>query len=206
MSTKNKKPIIAVDVDDVLASSAEDFVAYSNKKWGTRLTVDDYTEHWAEMWGVDQKELQKRAQHIYKSGIQKSFRRFDEAETVLRELANKYDLVITTSRHRLVQKSTLEWLDRHFKGIFSEIHFAGIWDAGHETLHALNLTKADLHQRLGVAYMIDDHPKHCFAAANVGVQALLFGDYKWNRDTNLPKNVTRVKDWQSVKDFFDAKR
>lgn len=42
------------------------------------------------------------------------------------------------------------------------------------------------------------------AVAESNIQALLFGDYLWNKADNLPKNVSRVKNWQDVKEFFDA--
>lgn len=197
------KQVIAVDIDDVLASSAEEFVAYSNKLWGTHLSVDDYTEHWAELWGVDHKEAEKRAQHIYKSNIQGEFRRFDEAHEVLADLAKKYKLVIITSRHRLVQQTALQWLDRHFNGVFSAVHFAGIWDVGHAAEHALHLTKGELTKEIGADYLIDDQPKHCLAAAKLGVRSLLFGDYPWSRSIKkLPINVYRAHNWQEVQLFF----
>ena len=47
---------IAIDIDDVLAENAIGFVAFSNERWGTRLSVDDYSEHWSEMWRVDSEE------------------------------------------------------------------------------------------------------------------------------------------------------
>ncbi len=199
------KKLIAVDLDDVLASSAQNFVEYSNKRWGTRLSVEDYDEHWGEMWGIDHKQTKQRADHIYSSKIQVDIKHFDDALLVLQKLANKYKLVITTSRHRLVQKITTEWLDTYFKGIFDDVHFAGIWDQGHDADVAVNLTKAELCSKIGASYLIDDHPKHCFAAAEVGVDALLFGDYRWNRSVTLPERVTRVRDWQEVARYFHAK-
>jgi hypothetical protein len=48
-----ERPRIAVDVDDVLSQSAKGFVAYSNQRWGTKPTVDDYDDHWAEMWKIE---------------------------------------------------------------------------------------------------------------------------------------------------------
>jgi Holliday junction DNA helicase RuvA len=35
------KPIIAIDIDDVLAENARGFVEWSNKRFGTSLTTDD---------------------------------------------------------------------------------------------------------------------------------------------------------------------
>lgn len=199
------KKVIAVDLDDVLASSAQNFVEYSNKRWGTRLTVEDYDEHWGEMWGIDHRQTKQRADHIYRSKIQADIKHFDDAQLVLKKLTDKYKLVITTSRHRLVQKITEEWLDTYFKGVFDNVHFAGIWDQGHDADVAINLTKAELCRKVGATYLIDDHPKHCFAAAEVGVDALLFGDYRWNRSVTLPERVTRVRDWQEVERYFYAK-
>lgn len=42
---------IAVDLDDVLSASVPGFVAYSNKRWGTTLTLDDYDEDCAAIAG-----------------------------------------------------------------------------------------------------------------------------------------------------------
>ena len=35
---------IAIDIDDVLADNAEKFTAFSNQRFNTRLTTDDYDE------------------------------------------------------------------------------------------------------------------------------------------------------------------
>ena len=54
------KKVIAVDIDDVLAESARNLVEYSNKSWGTNITVDDYDEDWAKLWQVDYKFIVKK--------------------------------------------------------------------------------------------------------------------------------------------------
>lgn len=196
------KKTIAVDIDDVLATSVESWISYSNKKWGTRLTVNDYDEDWAKMWGVDHQEGKKRASHLYQSGIVGTFNRFDDAEQILKDLAKKYKLVITTSRVLQVEKDTLEWIDRHYKGIFEEVHLARIFDAEHK--EPIKMTKRELCETIGADYLIDDHPKHCFAVAEAGITALLFGSYAWNRGIkNLPKNVVRVHNWAAVEEYFD---
>ncbi len=200
------KQTIAVDLDDVLASSAADFVLYSNKKWGTNLTPEDYQEHWAEMWEIDIEEAERRAHHIYyESKIQGRVTPLDAAAPVLRRLSANYDLVITTARPKFIEQITREWIEMHHQGIFQNIHFAGIWGEGYHPEDALNLTKADLLERVGADYLIDDHPKHCTGALKKGVKPLLFGDYAWNRNVQLPEGIVRVKDWAAVQEFFDAK-
>lgn len=39
-----------MDIDDVRAGQVEGLVAFSNQRWGTALTVDDYDEDWGVMW------------------------------------------------------------------------------------------------------------------------------------------------------------
>ena len=34
---------------------------------------------------------------------------------------------------------------------------------------------------------------------------LLFGDYIWSRGVELKKNMVKVKDWQEVLEYFNAK-
>ena len=202
-----KNPVIAVDLDDVLASSAQGFVDYSNKRWGTRLTVEDYTEHWHEMWSTDHAETVRCARDVYSSGTIGEFIHFDEALPVLKELSKRYDLVITTSRNRVALEETEGWIKNHFEDIFSDVHFAGIWDdwaRKQRTLEqAAKLTKAELPKGIGATYLIDDPPKHWFGAAKVGVKCLLYGDYSWNRNLKLPDGVTRVKDWDAILMYFD---
>jgi 5'(3')-deoxyribonucleotidase len=199
-----KKQTIAIDIDDVLAASAEGFTTFSNNRWGTHLTPEDYTERWSEMWGVDHEEEGRRAGIIYKSGTVGTFRQFDEAKPVLRQLAKDYKLVITTSRVKHVQKDTLDWIDRHYAGLFEEIHFAGFYDSLMPDSYLM--TKADLCKSIGADFLVDDHPKHCIAAADAGIESILFGDYAWNRKIKkLPKSLTRCKDWAAVLRYFNER-
>lgn len=195
---------IAIDIDDVLATSVQGFVEFSNQYWGTNLSIDDYNERWSEMWKVSHEEEVRRAGIIYRSGLVRRFGAVDDAFGVLKQLREKYKLVITTSRASQTKSDTLAWIDLHFPNIFSEVHLAGFYDELNEDSHMH--TKAELCRSIGADYLVDDHPKHCFAAAEVGIPSLLFGEYSWSRNLGvLPKGVTRVTNWQEVRNFFDAK-
>lgn len=200
------KKTIAVDIDDVLAANAETFIRYSNERWGTNLTPDDWTEHWAEMWKVDYEEEQRRRDIIVSEKLFLKHRIYNEAKPVLIELKKKYELVIVSSRGPSIQKDTIEWINGHFKDIFTEFHFAKIWGEPLHTIDKLKLTKGELLKEIGAGYLIDDQPKHCLAAAEAGIEVLLFGDYGWNRHTKLLANMARVENWQEVKKYFDAKK
>lgn len=179
------------------------FVDYSNEHWGTGLTIESYSENWHPLWQVDAVEGKRREGVILDMFV--TSEPFAEVRHVLEGLTEKYTLVVTTSRSNSIADQTKNWLDRHYDGIFTDAHFAGIWDGDNSQGHEkLNLTKADLLKKIGATHLIDDHPKHCFAAAKIGIPAILFGEYPWNRDVELPDNVTRCIDWQAVQDHFDV--
>ncbi len=199
------KKTIAIDIDDVLAANAKGFVEFSNERWGTKLKPDDYTEHWAEMWGIEHDEMNERRATILSEKVFIKHRSFDDAKPALTKLGEKHNLVVVSSRSHEVHTDTRDWIENNFPGIFSEIHFAKIWDdPSVHILDKLKLTKTEICQEIGADYLIDDQPKHCFAVAKAGITTLLFGTYEWTNISNLPKNVIRVKNWQEVLEFFDA--
>lgn len=197
------KPIIAVDIDEVLALNAESFIAYTNQQWGMDLTIDDYHEHWAEIWKVDHDETIRRASEYNISGLHETMQHFEEAVAVLEALASKYKLIIVTARRQELAEKTERWIEARFSGIFSAVHYAGIWDT--QRKDAVTFTKAGICLELGVNYLIDDQSKHCNAAQEAGIQAVMFGDYSWNRNDQLVDGVVRCADWIKVQEHFDGK-
>lgn len=198
-----KKPIIAVDADDVLSHNVPEFMRWSNQRYGLQLTVDDYDEDWARMWQVDHAEATRRNMEFHESGVMASYRHHDQAVPILTKLQQHFELVVITSRPKRLKDLTLEWLDQNYPELFSEVYFAGMWDV--ITADSHKATKAELAQRLGVSYLIDDQPKHVLAVAEAGMEAILFGEYPWNQDVVLQKRVRRCKDWAAVQEFFDGR-
>jgi uncharacterized HAD superfamily protein len=199
------KPVIAVDIDDVLAANAEGFIEFSNRKWGTSLTPDDYDEHWAEMWSISSQEAEQRREVILQEQLFVKHKFFNEAKPALNKLKENYNFVVVTSRGPRIQKDTISWINKEYGALFEDILFLQIWDDKKMTLQdKLKFTKLDLLQQAGAQYLIDDHPKHCIAAAQAGIKAILFGDYGWNRQTKLIPNMVRAKNWQEVLEYFHA--
>lgn len=193
---------IAIDIDDVLADNARGFVEFSNQRWGTNLVADQYDEHWAKIWQVDNDETERRANVFHESGVLKTYRHDDSALPVLRRLSKDFRLVVITSRRSQTKGDTVAWIHQHYPDVFTDetIHFAGLWDNVND--QSITLTKASLVDTLGVDYLIDDQLKHCLAVAASGRQALLFGDYAWNRADSLPNGVARVANWRAVEEYF----
>ncbi len=202
------KRVIAVDIDDVLSASAVGFAKFSNERWGSSLTADDYDEDWSKFWGVPLEEGIKRAGELHDAGLFGSYDTIGQALLVLQSLKGRYDLIVVTSRRQRIKPETDAWLAWNFPGIFSAVHYAGFYDRDKQTdvRKALVQHKAALCWELGVDYLVDDQLKHCLGAAECGVGALLFGNYRWNRVAEkLPAGVTEVHNWNEVKDYFDSK-
>lgn len=197
-----KKPIIAIDVDDVLSASATAFIEFSNQRWGTHLRIEDIDEDWSKMWQIDERETEIRSREFHKSGIISNLRQYDEALPVLEWLSQSYELVVATSRNASVNTETIEWITKHYGGIFSHIYFSGIYDDTAKRDFAHRLTKTDLLQTIGAAYLIDDQPKHCHSAAHHGMRAILFGEYPWNDQADVADGVVRCSNWGAVRDYF----
>jgi len=198
------KKTIAIDIDDVIAAESASIIKFSNNRWGHNLTIDDYDENWQEMWGVEYDELLRRAEILHRPGVQTSYELIDGVHEALHKLAGSYNVVALTSRRSSVKDETVEWLEKVFKGVFSDFYFTGFWDDTKPGGHLL--TKGELARDLKVDYLIDDQPKHCLSAAEHGVKTVLFGDYKIGRDLKLPAGVVRARNWQEVLEYFDGEK
>lgn len=207
--TSQTRKIIAVDVDDVLAANAQAFVEFSNQRWGTNLTVDDYDDDWALLWGFNV-ELEEHRALIYDRSTElfehtiSTMSHIQGAYEALRRLKEHFDLVVVTSRRTQLKGDTLAWIKEKYTGIFEEdkIFFAGFYD----TIEADSAyrNKGDIVRDLKASYLIDDQVRHCNGAAERGIKGLLFGGYAWHAHSTVHPDVTPVKDWNEVVEFFDA--
>ena len=191
-----QRATIAIDCDDVLADHAEDVVAWTNQRFGTNLTISDYTDHWSKLWQVDQTKTEELAKEYHAEGRHGVFTHKPDSLEILRELKKEYNLVIVTARRKEIVKTSLEWIEEKYPGIFNDVRFVPIWEPNNL------VTKADICREIGATFLIDDLPRHCNIAAESGITSLVFGDYTWNRNETIVQGVHRVKDWQAVKDFF----
>ena len=201
MSTENSKLVIAVDIDDVISASAPAFITYSNDKYGTHLTIDDYREHWGELWKVENDETERRALEYHESGHHATYEIIEGALDSLNKLKKHFKLVVITTRRNSINQLTKDWINKFYPDIFDNFVFTGFFD--NPTVTSVHMTKVELAKSVGAQYLIDDQLKHILASAEIGIKGLLFGDYSWNKTDNLPDNVIRVKNWREVLEYFE---
>lgn len=200
------KPIIAIDVDDVLTDENTSVMQFINEKYNLDLTLDNYLveapyrHYWEHVWQVSDEEGAQRFQAYLDAGIKAKHKVLPGAIKAITELKDKYELVIITSRDDRSIGTTHSWLELHFPKVFKSVEFVSVWSKDKKA------SKAEIAKHVGATYLIDDNAEHCELAAQEGITALLFGDYGWSRGYKESTGVTRVKDWQEVKEFFDARR
>lgn len=194
---------IAVDIDEVLGSFVAQLCLFHNENFGTRLTLGDFHSYrfW-EVWGGTSDQASSKVQAFYQSRHFLHLPLIDGASDALSQLKNSgYDLVVVTSRQHAVQQQTLQWLDRHFAGVFREVYFGN-----HYAQEGRSISKAELCVLANAKCLVDDNLGYAVECAAAGLETLLFdynGSYPWNKvrdatEDTLPPGVKRVRSWRDV--------
>jgi len=203
MSQTVNKPVIAVDVDDVLGAENDAVRTFINEHYGHDHTPEDYLVegeywgYWESIWGVHPEEARERLEAFLASPAKDKLKLVEGAAAVIDMLKERFNLAIVTSRYGRQLETTRPWLEQHFPGIFSRVEFVAAWSTDKKA------TKAIICKAIGAGYLIDDNPEHCNLAAEEGIMSLLFGDYGWNRNAKTHPAVVRVKNWQEVAEYFN---
>lgn len=198
-----KKKVIAVDVDDVLADENGAVIEFMNENYKLGLSPSDYDVvhpywgFWERVWGVSDEEGAIMHEHYVKSGVKRHLGVKPGAIEAITRLRKDYELVVITARTDVVIDLTHEWLETHFPKAFKSVEFVVVWSGGDQ-----KASKADIARSLNAEYLIDDNADHCRAADELGIKALLFGKYGWNREEVVPAAVKRVEDWRAVMEHF----
>lgn len=205
MNNPKTKPIIAVDVDDVLCPTNEGIRQFVNENFDANLSIEDHTQageykgYFERVWGVDHETAQHWYQSYIDSGGLVKMQPIEGAIEVIKELEGRYELVVVSARHEDQVDMTHHWLLEHFPAVFKDVRFISGW------YHSRKISKGDVCKEIGASYLIDDHIDHCLEAERVGVKALLFSEYGWSKDNPKGDELTRVKDWKAVKEYFDGR-
>jgi uncharacterized HAD superfamily protein len=218
-SLDGHKPILAVDIDEVLASLADAMVRFSNDTYGTNLSVENITMmNYEGILGISSREeIEKRTDAFYNSPYftEKLLPVDAEAFTYLRLLKEKYELHIVTARNSKVEMLTRTWISKHYPGIFSDFHFGNYFMTAEEVaerlargaLHiARKRSKAEICKTIGARLLIDDHFDYAIDCAKSNIPVILFGNYTWNRGMIDPEHagyITRLSRWSEVSAAVD---
>lgn len=189
------KPVLAVDVDEVLYPFMELFIEHHNRGYGTDRTLEQFNSYVIEEnfpMNSDEK-LQRIASFVTNGGFRDGSP-LSKSKAAINELSKSYNLVVVTSRWKDWEQDTLDWLEKHYSKTFQNVHFANsiTWSRGDKH------DKASICKELGAVAFIDDSLDNVGKVAAAGIKSLLFGDYPWNQADELPEHVRRVSNWDEV--------
>src|ERR1700758_5644898 len=127
------KPVIAVDIDDVLANSSDALRLEVNKRLQVNLLPEhyqvpgEYDTYYEEIWRTHGLEgrVSMAELHIQMVADQSHIKPSHNAFQTLQALSKHFELIIVTGRQENQRSATQAWLNRHFPGIFSKVLFGG---------------------------------------------------------------------------------
>lgn len=191
---------VAVDVDEVLGRFVYALNRFCLEKYQMDYSVENYWVYeFAKIWGCTPEKSNQIVHEFFKSPhFNEGIPVIPGAYDALVRLSNTCDLVVVTSRQHVIQDATLDWIDKHYPSIFSEVYFGN-----HFAMHGTSRKKSDICKSIGASVLIDDNPAYALECAAAGIHVLLYdwhAAYPWSK---LPpgsptNNITVVRDWGEV--------
>ncbi len=185
---------LAVDCDEVLAGLLDKLIIFHNDRYGTSLLKKDFLSYtFRDTIGGTFEEEHKKFTEFLHSHYFASVQPIPNSAETLRNLKrNGFEMEIVTARPPEIINSTLEWVKLHYRGIFSNVHFAR-----NPKLATNGKTKGEICLDIGADYMIEDGPEYALDVASKGINVLLY-DNPWNRNNTFLDNVKRVSSWKDI--------
>ena len=182
-SFKSCKPILGVDIDNVLAQSDACLRAMIRQMFGIMLEEEEVTQYDYMNYGVTEAQLVEVFQ-IFNAETCRTLKVVPGARAGLSKLARRYEIALVTSRNPASKAGTEYWLKT--KGLpYDQLHF-------NDDKHAL-----------GISYhaFIEDRHEHAHRIAETGATVYLL-TRPWNADPLAHPNVRRVHSWDEILDHL----
>ncbi len=195
--TTTTKPIIAVDVDEVLMPFVPSLLNYYNEKHNDSIPFEQFNSYqfW-KVWGGTSENAARLVNEFFTTDLFLNQGPLPDAHSILSSLTDQYDFVVVTSRQHFLRDHTQQFLDRHFPGIFKELKMGN-----HYGDEGVKKSKPELCEEANACLLIDDSLDYVTHVASHDIKAVLFGDYPWNREAyeeHLSASIRRVTDWSQV--------
>jgi len=206
---RKEKPVIAVDLDEVLGGFVPAFLRFLNEKHGSNWKESDFFSYrFSQVLGCSDAEAVKLVFEFFKTRhFLEDLRPIPDAFEVLSKHCSRFSFHVVTSRQREIEEETLEWLETYYAGIFDGIDFGNHWmkEAPHpDFIHHSKKSKPEMCGAIGAKLLIDDSVSYCQKCAANGIECVLFGNYAWNQTSKLPANVKRCLTWIEVDEILSV--
>ena len=173
------RPILGVDIDNVLAESDACLRAMIRTRFGIALEEEDITRYDYGAYGVTEEQLEEIFR-VFNTEVCRTLKVVPGAKVGLVRLSRRYEIALVTSRNPVSKAGTEDWL--RGKGLpYDQLHF-------NDEKHAL-----------GIPYhaFIEDRHEHAHRIAATGAAVYLF-TRPWNAAPLAHPNVRRVDTWDDI--------
>jgi uncharacterized HAD superfamily protein len=189
-----KKQRKAVDIDDSLFDFISEYIAFNNLKYKTNLKKEDFKSYrFNEFRGGTMQEAVNSVKEFCYGPFFEKVQPFPNAIEVIKQLKEKNELFIVTSRPIEMKELTFKQISRYFPNtfydiIFSSNHYTGAKNNGE--------TKAEICKKIGASLLIDDSLVYAKQCIENGIEVMLL-DSPWNQNGCI-QGIKRVKNWKEI--------
>lgn len=195
-----EKVVVAVDVDEVLGNFVSALNRFIADRYSSIHSISEYHVYeFFKIWNCSRDEADIRVHEFFKTSYFKTgIHPIPGSQQALHKLSRFCNLSVVTSRQNAIKDHTVEWIEKHYPGLFQEIHFGN-----HFALDGVARAKSDICKSLGAKILIDDNPRYAIECAEVGIRVLLFdyeNSYPWCKTQSVSQHplVTKVHSWEEV--------
>ncbi|KAK5101462.1 hypothetical protein LTR70_000809 [Exophiala xenobiotica] len=204
------QPVIAVDMDDVLANTNEVLYQWHNKKYSTDLKLQEdakYFHQWLNRGWGDEKTTRAKLQAFEESPEWDAIPGEDGAIDALKHLQGLgYSIVVVTARGPEKARPSQQFLLKHYPDVFDAVYFCKDTEKDEIRKAVSEPTKQELFgergqdeeplpiiwhpgpksdacKHIGAEFLIDDSVENAFEVLGhgpTGIKVPLFGPYLWN--------------------------
>ena len=189
------KATISLETKDSIASVSTTSSVSITKIW----KPEDFTSyHFNDAWNIDETIAHATMARFFTSLHFEDIKPLKDAKEILLKHQKQYRFVIVTSRNSNLGEQTNAWLNKHFEGCFDNVMFGSAYGPG------VKRTKSEMCREINAIMLVDDNPFYAVEAAPVLKTSILFGDYSWNRTSEItfPSNIIRVSSWSDLDKVF----
>ena len=174
-----RKPILGVDIDNVLAQSDVRLRAMIREMCGIDLRDVQMLRYGYEEYGVTMEQLGE-VFRVFNTETCRTLKLVPGAKAAMHRLAHRYEIALVTSRDPESKAGTEYWL-RAKSLPYDQLHF-------NDEKHAL-----------GIPYhaFIEDRHEHAHRIAGTGASVYLL-TRPWNVEPLTHPNVRRVDSWDEI--------
>ncbi len=183
---------IGVDLDDVLLDYTNALFDWHNKIFGTNLARNDRNHPILDqLFGCDLDEAKKRTSDFEFTEENNKAQPVYGAQEALQQLARDHEIHIITSRQEECRENVVTWLEKYYKALYRDIHFANTYHG-----QGKKRKKSEICREIGIDIFIDDFIINAKDVAETGAKVFLF-DTPWNQK-EVSGTIERVNSWKEI--------